>query len=101
MKPNLSQILILAVWIALLGASVFMAVQVWNGLRDVELSTTAYIGMAIGTVATLGLGGGLMALVFYSSRHGYDDRAGGVETEGIETGDTGAGDVPPETPAEP
>jgi hypothetical protein len=24
-------------------------------------------------VATLGVGGGLMALVFYSARHGYDD----------------------------
>jgi hypothetical protein len=33
--------------------------------------------MAGGILFSLLLGGGLMALVFYSSRHGYDDLSGG------------------------
>ena len=33
--------------------------------------------MAGGVLFSLVVGGGLMALVFYSSRHGYDDAANG------------------------
>ena len=35
-----------------------------------------YAAMAIGIVASLVVGIGLMALVFYSSRRGYDEAAG-------------------------
>jgi hypothetical protein len=34
-----------------------------------------YAAMAGGIIVSLVVGGGLMALVFYSSRAGYDDRA--------------------------
>ena len=36
------------------------------------LPTTGYIAMGLGIVFSLLVGCGLMALVFYSSRHGYD-----------------------------
>jgi hypothetical protein len=36
------------------------------------MSTTGYVAMAFGIVATLALGIGLMALIFYSSRSGRD-----------------------------
>jgi hypothetical protein len=38
------------------------------------MSIHGWIAMTIGIVISLGLGAGLMALTFFSSRHGYDDR---------------------------
>jgi hypothetical protein len=37
------------------------------------LSIHGYIAMILGIVFSLVLGCGLMALMFYSSRHGYDE----------------------------
>jgi hypothetical protein len=36
------------------------------------MSTAGYVAMALGIIVTLGLGTGLMALVFYSNREGHD-----------------------------
>ena len=33
-----------------------------------------WIALGLGTLLSLAVGGGLMALVFYSARKGYDDR---------------------------
>ena len=41
------------------------------------MPTEGYVAMWLGTVFSLVVGCGLMALVFYPSRHGYDDAAGG------------------------
>jgi hypothetical protein len=64
---------ILLVFLAL--AAVFAYVG-WNLHGDVEMSAHGYIAMALGIGFTLVVGVGLMALVFYSSRKGYDERAG-------------------------
>jgi len=48
------------------------ALHAWNALEGVEVSTAGWIFIAAGVVFTLALGGGLMALVFYSSREGMD-----------------------------
>jgi hypothetical protein len=48
----------------------------WNLESDVEMSGHGYAAMTIGIVASLVVGIGLMTLVFYSSRKGYDDEAG-------------------------
>ena len=48
----------------------------WNQLADVEMSIHGYIALALGVLATLGLGMGLMWLVYYSDRRGFDDEAG-------------------------
>ena len=37
------------------------------------MSTNGYVAMALGIIFSTVLGCGLMALLFYSSRHGYDD----------------------------
>jgi hypothetical protein len=34
---------------------------------------SGYLAMTLGIVFSLLIGGGLMALMFYSSRHGYDE----------------------------
>jgi hypothetical protein len=45
----------------------------WAGL-DWNLGLHGWIALTLGVVLTCALGGGLMALSFYSSRAGYDDR---------------------------
>ncbi|MGE0596372.1 MAG: hypothetical protein AB7P07_08400 [Hyphomonadaceae bacterium] len=39
------------------------------------MSLHGWIALSLGTVLSLVVGGGLMALVFHSARHGYDERA--------------------------
>lgn len=65
-------------WIAIivllgfLGWALWYAVHAWNALSGVGISTAGWIFMGLGVVFTLLVGGGLMALVFYSSRSGHD-----------------------------
>ena len=61
----------------LLSASAMaVAYQAWRSLADVQMSTSGYVAMVLGGIATLALGVGLMTLVFWSNRKGFDDRAG-------------------------
>jgi hypothetical protein len=57
-----------------------VAVYLWMSLGDVDVSPEGYLALIAGGLATLGLGVGLMALVFYSHRQGFDDRAGAPPT---------------------
>jgi len=45
-------------------------------LGAVDMTPAGYVALILGGLGTLGLGIGLMALVFYSHRKGFDDRAG-------------------------
>jgi hypothetical protein len=58
--------------VILFAASVWFAVYAWNGIEGPPLPTEGYVAMGLGVVFSLVVGIGLMALVFYSSRHGYD-----------------------------
>ena len=40
------------------------------------MPTTGYLAMGLGILFSLVVGCGLMALLFYSNRHGYDDQTG-------------------------
>jgi hypothetical protein len=51
----------------------FLSVRSWISLGDVDISTNGWIAIVLGVVVTLAVGGGLMALVFYSSRKHYDE----------------------------
>jgi hypothetical protein len=62
----------IAVLLALLIGAVYVGYVGWN-LTDVAMPWTGYVAMALGIFFSLLLGGGLMALMFYSSRHGYDE----------------------------
>jgi hypothetical protein len=64
------------VLLALAAVAVWTGITGWNLESDVEMSGHGYAAMAIGIVASLVVGIGLMALVFYSSRKGYDEAAG-------------------------
>jgi hypothetical protein len=67
------------VLLALLGASLWYAYGLWVTLDDADMPPSLYWAMAGGVVFSLVVGIGLMGLVFYSSRHGYDDRASGAD----------------------
>ena len=41
------------------------------------ITCPGWFAIAGGVLFSLAVGGGLMALVFYSSRHGYDDLSSG------------------------
>ena len=45
----------------------------WTGIGNSEISIAGWLALGLGVVLTLGLGIGLMALVFISSRRGYDE----------------------------
>ena len=65
-------------WIALatlLGfffVSLWYAVKVWTSMAGVQMNGWGWGFLMLGTVVTIALGGGLMALVFYSSRNDMD-----------------------------
>ena len=56
----------------LLIVSVVDAIQVWTSMEGVTMSGWGWAFLGLGVVVSVGLGAGLMALVFYSSRHDYD-----------------------------
>lgn len=61
----------------LLVLAVFAGVSAWVDLGEVEISWIGWLAMAAGVLLSLGVGGALMALLFYSSRSGHDERSQG------------------------
>ena len=57
----------------LLILSVLYASYVWFGMGDVAISWHGITALVLGVVLSFLVGAGLMALVFYSSRKGFDD----------------------------
>jgi hypothetical protein len=53
-------------------AALTYAVRAWSSLDGVEISLAGWIFMGLGVLFTVLVGGGLMALVFYSSRNNFD-----------------------------
>ncbi|HWC64342.1 MAG TPA: hypothetical protein VG501_12010 [Rhizomicrobium sp.] len=58
--------------LALLGWAIWYAVTGWASMRGVHISTLGWVFFSFGIVVTILVGAGLMALVFYSSRHDLD-----------------------------
>lgn len=75
----MSKIFWIAPLFALLGVSLWFAGTTWSHFdgTDFEIPFYGYLAIGGGVLMSLLVGGGLMALVFYSSRHGYDDLSGG------------------------
>ncbi len=61
---------------ALLALSLWFAGSAWIRFDAGAIPLYGYVAIAGGVVMSLLVGGGLMALVFYSNRHGYDDLSG-------------------------
>jgi hypothetical protein len=71
------KLLVIVPLLALLALSIWFAVAAWIRLGGEPIPFYGYVAIAGGVLFSLLVGGGLMALVFYSSRHGYDDLSGG------------------------
>jgi len=62
----------IVVLLALLAAAVWYGVTAWREVPTVGIPPVGWLFLALGVILTLGLGGGLMVLLFYSSRKGKD-----------------------------
>jgi hypothetical protein len=61
-----------AVAVAVVIVVIGLMTSVWRGLGDSGISAAGWVALVLGVVVTLALGVGLMALVFISSRRGFD-----------------------------
>ena len=72
--------------IALLGIlalAVMFMISAWTR-TNAQISVHGWIALTLGVLFSLIIGCGLMALVFYSSRRGYDERAHGpISSRGV------------------
>jgi hypothetical protein len=64
--------LIGAALFGILALSIYFAVVTWIDLGEVQLGWFGWLMLVLGSALTMLLGGGLMALVFFSARHGHD-----------------------------
>jgi hypothetical protein len=63
---------VVVILLGFLAASVWFASQSWL-VDGPPMPTQGYIAMTLGVMFSVLIGCGLMALVFYSHRYGYDD----------------------------
>jgi uncharacterized integral membrane protein len=73
-------------WLLLISLLGLLALAVWVahaqwGLVQVDLPPWAWAFMAVGLTLTVLVGAGLMALIFYSSRMGYDEPPHRMESD--------------------
>ena len=68
-------IALVVVLLGLLVAALLIAVRSWTSVEGPPMPQVGYVAMTIGVVFSLLVGIVLMALLFFSSRHGYDERA--------------------------
>jgi len=66
------KLLIILPLLALLAFATWFAVHAWTSIERPAIPAVGYVAMVLGIVFSLAVGCGLMALLFYSSRHGYD-----------------------------
>jgi hypothetical protein len=73
---------IIAILLGLLIWTGILAGMGWSSAVGTEVPVAGYVAMAIGVVFSVLLGVGLMVLVFYSSRAGYDEPAKLIRSDG-------------------
>jgi hypothetical protein len=65
--------IVLLVLLSLLAATAVVVYFGWILGNGTDVPTSGYVAMALGVGFSLTLGFGLMVLIFYSSRKGYDE----------------------------
>ena len=74
-KLNVGTIVVVAVLIAIMIGALWFAASAWTKvLSGPPMPPVGYAAMIMGVVLSLLLGCGLMALLFYSGGHGYDEQ---------------------------
>ena len=74
-RSTLGTAALIAALFGILAAAAWLAVRTWMSAQGPPMPAVGYAAMAVGVVLSLLVGFTLMALVFYSSRYGYDERA--------------------------
>jgi len=64
---------LLGVLVALLILALVIAIAGWRSAAGTDVPVFGYVAMGAGVLLSLAVGVGLMVLLFYSSRAGYDD----------------------------
>ncbi len=67
------RIIIGAILMVVLAAALIFTAGGWARAEGIEMSVIGVLALVLGGVLTFALGAGLMALVYYSARKGYDD----------------------------
>ncbi len=71
---SLGTVVLVVALFGILAASVWFAARAWMSVQGPPMPTTGYVAMTLGVVFSLLVGFALMTLLFYSSRHGYDEQ---------------------------
>jgi hypothetical protein len=82
---------VVAVLSAFLVAAGIIGYLGWTS-TDTDVPTSGYVAMALGVIFSMVVGVGLMALIFYSSRKGYDEPAVLIQEPALHR-DEGANDL--------
>ncbi|WP_210161245.1 hypothetical protein [Bradyrhizobium sp. ORS 285] len=65
--------LLVGALVLMLVAVIVVAILGWSSAEGTDVPSSGYAALAIGVVFSMVCGVGLMVLVFYSSRAGYDE----------------------------
>jgi hypothetical protein len=76
-RPSIGLLLLATGLILFLAFCIWGFITAWNLGGSTHMSVHGWIAMCLAAVLTLGLGGGLMWLAFYSANRGYDDDQSG------------------------
>jgi len=64
---------VIGILVVLLAGAIYVAYYGWVSAGDVTMPAWGWLMMGLGIFFTVVVGGGLMGLIFYSSRAGYDE----------------------------
>jgi hypothetical protein len=67
------RLVVVGILLALLAGAIYVAHYGWVSAGDVTMPPWGWLMMGLGIFFTVVVGGGLMILIFYSSRAGYDE----------------------------
>lgn len=77
---KLTAVLFIGLTIVLL-AAIWGASEVWFGTEEVDIGFHGGFALILGVLGSLLVGGTLMALLFFSSRYGYDEQVFSADDE--------------------
>jgi hypothetical protein len=64
--------LALGILVGFLAVVLWYGIYAWDAIGEVHISGFGWVALIAGSVLTIAVGGGLMALVFYSNRNNFD-----------------------------
>jgi hypothetical protein len=74
-RLGIGQIILLVALLGMLILAIVWTISVWTESGDAVMDKHGWIALGLGTFFSLLVGCGLMALMFFSSRSGYDEAA--------------------------